>query len=59
MNPNAVAIDAAIGSAGFIFKHYNLTSVNITNNIADIRGAKTTVTLDNTETRYDVDIPVS
>lgn len=49
-------MDASVGSAGFTFKYYNLTSANIEDNIADIRGAKSTVTLDRTETKYDVDI---
>lgn len=56
-NPTPVATDSTVGGAGFTFKHYNLTSNNITNNIADIRGNQTTVTLDRTETMYDVDVP--
>lgn len=57
VKPTAVATDSAVGNAGFMFRHYNLTSDNIENNIADIWGNKTTVTLDKTETKYDVDVP--
>lgn len=55
--PTALPTDSLVGSAGFTFTHYNLTTDNLDNNIADIRGAKSKVTLDKTETRYDLDIP--
>ena len=56
MKTTVSAIDASVGSAGFTFNYYNLTSAVIADNIADIRGAKSTVTLDHTENKYDVDI---
>jgi hypothetical protein len=57
VSPTATATESTLGTAGFVYKHYNLTVENVANNIADIRGAKATVTLDKTETKYDVDIP--
>jgi len=57
VSPNAGATDNTLGTAGFIFKHYNLTSAVIADNIADIRGPKSTVTLDKTENKFDIDLP--
>lgn len=57
MNSNVNAFDVNLGHSGVVLTTYNITSNNIDTNIAAIRSAANTVTLDNTKTVYDFDIP--
>lgn len=57
MNTNVNAFDVNLGHSGVVLTTYNISDNNIDTNIAAIRSAANTVTLDNTQTVYDFDIP--